>query len=192
MNKSKNNSDKKYSKFSLHVIENITNINQLAPFYDLIVNHVKYVLKYNDANDIVHDMFIKLDAYFKKYPGKVINGGLVLFSVKNLIKNVYSANNTHNKHFNDDIFEFGPSLRAIEDKDDSKDILESKLLNEDKYDKIEDILSELTYEERTILEYSLIMSVCEISRLSGISYQILNHQMQKAKRKLGLKRIKSK
>lgn len=176
----------KYAKYSLHVIENINNINDLAKHYDLMINHTKYVLKYLDANDLVHDLFIKLDIYFKKYPDKVINGGFILFSLKNLINNVYSGQNTHKKHFNTEIHEFNSSFRAIEDKNDSDDSINIKLINEANYDIIEEMLSELTWEERTVLEYSLTMSVSEMSRLSGVPYQNLNWQVQKAKRKLGI------
>lgn len=178
--------DKKITSYSLHMIENINNINQLAIHYDLIVKHAKMFYNTEDTYDLVHDLFIKLDTYFKKYPDKVINGGFISSSLRNMVKNIHKVDGKHIDYNIEVDSEYG----ALEDIDISYEVITEKLNNEFKYEVIEGMLSKLNWIERTVLEYSLVMSLSEISRLSEIPYQNLVYQLNSAKTKLGIKKIK--
>ena len=79
--------NKKITAISLHHINDINNINDLSKYYDLIVAHSKYLTDEEVYQDIVNNIFIKLDTYFKKYPNKLINGGFVSNTIRNEYRN---------------------------------------------------------------------------------------------------------
>lgn len=169
---------------SLHYIENINSIQQLAPYYTVISNHAKVITGLDDYEDLVHDLFIKLDNYFKKYPDKVINGGFISNSIRNMLRNIHKAN-TRSKIDQNVEVETTTLFTNVEDC-----IIEDKIADEMKYDEIETMMDDLTWVEKTVLEYSLIMSLSEISRLSDIPYQNLVYALNCAKKKLGIKKLK--
>lgn len=177
------------TNFSLHTIENVNSIKQLAPFYDLISKHARMLYKGNDDyEDLVQELFLKLDKYFTKYPEKIINGGFISNSLRNMIRNKHKAKTRcyidYNVEVNDSIID-EDSLTVL---DVDNEVIHEKLSDEQKYDIIEQKLSELTWVERTVLEYSLIMSLKEMSRLSEIPYQNLVYALTRAKDKLGIKK----
>lgn len=178
----------KATSYSLHTIENITNINQLAEHYDLIVSHARLFLNTEDTYDLVHDLFIKLDTYFKKYPDKVINGGFISNSLRNMVRNIQKVDG---KYIDYNV-EVDEDFRALEDIDFSNETINMKIEKEFQYEEIELMLQKLTWVERTVLEYSLVMPLTEVSRLSGIAYQNLVYQLNNAKEKLGIKKPKVK
>ena len=176
---------------SLHTIDNINNIEQLAPFYSLIRSHAKMLYKCNtDYEDLVQELFLKLDKYFTKYPDKIINGGFISNSLRNMIRNKYKVESRRKIDYNvevDDSIIDEDSLTVL---DIDNEIIHEKLSDEQKYEIIEQKLSELTWVERTVLEYSLVMPLSEISRLSEIPYQNLVYALNCAKKKLGIKKLK--
>lgn len=174
----------KTTEYSLHNIENINSIGQLGEYYDLIVKHAKMLYNKDDTLDLVHNLFIKLDNYFKKYPEKVINGGFISNSLRNMIRNMYKV---EGKYIDSNI-----EIEDTLDVDESYDAINKKLENEFKYELIDRKLDEINWIERLVLEYSLVMPLSEMSRLSEIPYQNLIYQLNNAKKKLGIKKIKSK
>lgn len=178
----------KKTSVSLHQIENINNINQLSPHYELIINHAR-MLNNEVYEDIVQDLFLKLDRFFKRYPDKIVNGGFISTSLRNMLRDYHKTNKRRYIDYNVEITDNIISEEHLCYVDLDSDEIAIKLSNEEKYDKIEEMLSELTWIERTVLEYSLIMPVTEMSPLSGIPYQNLIHQLNKAKKKLGVKKI---
>ena len=178
---------------SLHKIENITSIEQLAVHYDLIVRHAKMLYgKDQPYEDLVQDWFVKLSNYFKKFPHKVINGGFVSNSLRNYIKDRHKAKKRllnkmdYNVEIDDSIIdEDSLTMMDVDNVD-----IHNKIEDEKKYEILEQKMSELTWVERTVLEYSLIMTLTEMSKMSEIPYQNLVYQLNNAKKKLGIKKIK--
>lgn len=164
---------------SLHNIEGVRSIEDLAPHYDLIKSHL-YVLTNKrgaDMDDLMQDFYIKMYNYFNKYPNKVINGGFVSNTLRNMLRNYYnsvSKNKTEYEH-------------NLVDREDSDLEIADKLKDEELYQEMYEKIEELDWVERTILEYSLIMSIAELSRLSEIPYQNIIYTLNKAKSKLGIK-----
>lgn len=171
---------KRKTSVSLHHIEGVKSIEDLAPHYDLIKRHLSVLttIKGEDLQDLLQDFYIKLDAYFKKYPDKVINGGFVSSSLRNMLKSYYVEvqNNVNEYEVN------------IVDREDSAIDIDDKIEMEELYEKMYEKVDELDWTEKTVLEYSLIMSSAELSRLSGIPYQNIIYTLNKAKRKLGIKK----
>lgn len=164
---------------SLHNIEGVRSIEDLAPHYDLIKSHLLVLTnkRGDDIDDLMQDFYIKMYNYFKKYPNKVINGGFVSNTLRNMLRNYYtsvSKNKTEYEH-------------NLVDRDDNDLEIADKLKDEELYQEMYEKIEELDWVERTILEYSLIMSIAELSRLSEIPYQNIIYTLNKAKSKLGIK-----
>lgn len=169
----------KKTNVSLHNIEGVRSIEDLAPHYDLIKSHLLVLTnkRGEDIEDLMQDFYIKMYNYFEKYPSKVINGGFVSNTLRNMLRNYYSAvskNKTEYEH-------------SLVDKDDNDLEIEDKLKDEELYQEMYEKIEELEWVERTVLEYSLIMSIAELSRLSEIPYQNIIYTLNKAKTKLGIK-----
>ena len=93
----------KKTNVSLHNIEGVRSIEDLAPHYDLIKSHLLVLTnkRGEDIEDLMQDFYIKMYNYFEKYPSKVINGGFVSNTLRNMLRNYYSAvskNKTEYEH----------------------------------------------------------------------------------------------
>lgn len=166
---------------SLHNIKDVRSVEDLAVHYNLIKRHLFVLARRSgeDIEDLLQDFFINMHKYFEKYPDKVINGGFVSNSLRNMLRNYYVSVKR-----NPAVYEM--DLVATEDNSEE---LELKTEEELKYDEMYSMVEELDWAEKTVLEYSLIMSVAELSRLSEIPYQNLVYALNCAKKKLGIKKM---
>ena len=172
---------------SLHNIEGINSIDELSKHYEVIRKHAKMLFKGDERfEDLTQDLFIKLDAYFKKYPEKIINGGFVSNTLRNMIRNIYKSDKTSKIDRNIVLTDFNNEDMIMYDPFETEDNISRKEDDERKYEIIEQRLSELTWEERTLIEYSLVMNLTEISKKTEIPYQNIIYTINKAKKKLGI------
>jgi len=172
---------KKALMINLSTITNITNIEQLSQHYELIRKYAHQMnpLIKEQMDDVVQDAFIKLSDIFLKYPGKEIDGGYVALTLSSILKNQQKAY-TNKMDFGNDNYE-----ATIPDTPDNyEEILQHKLEEEYKYIQYEDKKKLLSWYERKILDYSLMMSLSELSRHTGISYKSLSWSLKKIKEKL--------
>lgn len=171
----------KKTSVSLHHIEGVNSIEDLAPYYDLIKSHLSVLTnkKGDDIDDLLQDFYVRMDRYFKKYPDKVINGGFVSNSLRNMLRNYYLSVSKNRMVYEQTL---------VDKTDDSRDI-DKKVLDELLYERMYEQIEKLDWAERTVLEYSLIMTVADMSRLSDIPYQNIIYTLNKAKRKLGIKKL---
>lgn len=166
---------------NLSQINNITSIEELSEHYDLIR---KYAHQLNprmkeQLDDVLQDTFLKLSDIFLKYPGKVIDGGYVAMTLSSVYKNYLKSYN-NKLNFGNETYE-----AIIQDLPDNyEEVLQEKLAIEDRYDLYEKKKSQLSWYNAKVLEYSLVMSVSELSRQSKISYKSLSWTLNKIKEKL--------
>lgn len=166
---------------NLASINNITSITQLAEHYELIR---KYAHQMNpklkeQMEDVVQDMFVKIADIFLKYPGKEIDGGYVALTLSSILKNQHKAY-TNKLDFGNDTYE-----AIIQDQPDNyEEVLQYKLDVEERYRLFEIKKNNLSWYDRKVLEYSLVMSVSELSRQTHISYKSLSWTLNKIKDKL--------
>lgn len=161
---------------NLNHIDNITNINQITEYYNIILEHVRVLGGYNkeDAEDLTQELFINLINYLNKYPDKIINGGFISVTARNMIRN---KGNKDKQMVYVDI--------DYEDKVDNVDtIIEDKLKLEELYTIYEDRVKNLHWYEQEVLKFMLIMPLTTLSKKSGISYQSLRTTKNKIMEKL--------
>lgn len=158
----------------MNEIQNISSIEELMP-YDALIRSNAYGICYGNsiADDLVNDLYIKLIDYFKM--GKVINGGLIFVSLCNAYRNYVKR---QNKLISE---EFIPNRI-----DDFEDIVELKLLNENRYDEIEDRMKLLNWYERKVIDFSLEYPLTLLALNTGISYKSLYYTLNKIKIKIGI------
>jgi len=164
-------------------IKNITNIIALSKYDSTIREHATILTKGDRelADDMVQELYIQLHKYFSKYPNKIIDGGLVSVSLRNLIRNYqkYELN-----RYDRGGVDYEVSFPEI--PDDIEDIVREKMEIEKCYEIIEERINSLSWYERKILEYSYKMSLLELSKQSKISYQSLITTRDKINNKLGI------
>lgn len=149
-------------------IKNINNIGDLAIYDTVIRNHANILIKDKSiVDDIVNDVYIALDKYFKKYPEKIINGGFVSVMIRNLYKNYLKK--ITNK------FDFGNGY----DESPLPDIpLDTRELNEKEekellYDKLQSRIDKLSRKQQELLKDSLTSSILKLSRDTNKNYHKL-------------------
>jgi len=166
---------------NLSTISNITSIEGLSEHYILIR---KYAHQMNpklkeQMDDVVQDAFIKLADIFLKYPGKEIDGGYVALTLSSILKNQQKAY-INKMDFGNDIYD-----ATIPDTPDNyEEVLQHKLEEEERYLEYENKKKLISWYDRKVLEYSLVMSLSELSRHTGISYKSLSWTLKKIKEKL--------
>lgn len=171
-----------FTKESLHDIENLTSIKDVAVYNQRLLDHCRMLAQSKEdyINDLIQDLYINLDKYFTKYPDKVINGGFLSLSIRNLLRNYWISLKRRTPDFDWEVNEF--------EYDEGIDTLKEKIKDEELYDQLEEKLSALHWYERKIIEFSLEMPITELSRQSGINYQNLIYSLGKTKKKLGIKK----
>lgn len=163
---------------TLYDIIDIKNITELSRYDTIIRKKAKLMCNNNIIyDDIVNDMYILIDAKLKE--GKIINGGYVFLTMKNLLTNYYKKQNK---------LDFGLDYEATipEIFDDSEDNIESKEYKETLYEELNNRISQLTWYEQKLMQYSKEMSLLELHRQSGISYRSLIYSKNKINAKIGL------
>lgn len=159
----------KKTTISLHIIDEINDIHQLAQYYDLIVAHSKALTNEDIHQDIVNNIFIKLDKYFKKHPDKTINGGFISNTIRNEYRNHLKASYTTKYVELDNQTE----TNYCESEDDVTDNFIDKINDEIMYDKMYKVMAELSDSERYVIEKRQDTSLRQISIELGISYNII-------------------
>jgi hypothetical protein len=169
-------------------IKNITSIEQLSKYDKIIREHALILIKdKNIASELVQEMYLNIDKYLKKYPNKIIDGGLVSVSLRNLHRNHLQFEvNRYDRGGADYEVSF-PDL-----PDEYETIYEDKMKMEQLYEEMDKKLNNLTWYSKKVLEYSQTMCISELSRKSGISYISLIYDLNKTKEKLGIKNEKRK
>ena len=138
---------------SLHVIKDISTIEELSKYDKLITRHGLALTsgnKYN-AEEIKQTMYLLMHKYFQKHKGVTINGGLVSICMRNNLKDIFKKSNR--------LIPVGPSseLRL------EKQYVEPEVEREDVFN----ILQMLdNVERKTLLEYTY-NSVSELFRKEG-------------------------
>lgn len=159
----------KKTTISLHMIDNINNIEDLSKHYDLIVKHSKFLTDDNNYEDIVNNIFIKLDKYFKKHPTKVINGGFISNTIRNEYRNLLKSST--NTKFTE--LDFQTETNYCESEDDVTSNFIQKVEDEERYNKIYKAMADLGDTEKFIINERKEKSLRKISIETGISYNII-------------------
>lgn len=179
------------NKTSLHIIKDITSIEQLSKYNDLIFRHAKVLeIEGVDHQDVVQDMYIRLDKYLKKYPNNVVDGGFISMMIRNAMRNgINQINILKEKQQNVlDTFSLDESsLYTSPDKEE--EYLDYMYEQELKYDLIKENLMNLTKYEHMLLTLSLTMPMTELSRETDIDYQTLMYSLNKIKKKMGFQKV---
>ena len=172
--------EENFTRESLHTIENITSLQDLAPYHQKLVNHTKMLARSNQdfTEDIVQELYIKLDRYFKKYPDKVINGGFISLSLRNSLRNYWILLKRRSPDYD--------WANNDQEWEDNSEVIKEKLYDEELYEKLEEKINELEWYEKKLLQYSLEMPITELARRSGINYQNLVYSFSKVREKLGI------
>lgn len=170
-------------KITLKDINNITNIEELSK-YDNIIRSKAKIMCDNKLfyDDIVNDMYILVNE--KLLDGKIINGGYVFLTMRNLITNYHKRNNKWDKNL--DVEDF----YIADDPDDFRELLENLINDELLYNELNERISKLTWYEQKLMQHSYEMSLLELHRKSGISYRSLIYTKNKINKKIGLKNRK--
>lgn len=169
----------------MRTIKNITSIEQLAKYDSIIREHALILIKdQHIADELTQELYINIHKYLTKYPNKVLDGGLISVSLRNLHRNYLKYE--HNRYDRGgETYEVSfPDL-----PDDYEDIFREKMEIENKFKIIESGLKTLNWYETKVWEYSQIMSLSELSRQSKISYTNLIRTMNKIKEKLEIIKI---
>lgn len=166
---------------NLTEIKEINSIEELAKHYDLIRAYAHQInpQQKEQMEDIVQDTFIKLQVLFEKYPEKVIDGGYVAMTLRSVRLNDKKA------YINK--MDFGNFLNEsiIPDTEDESEItIQTKMDEEILWEKFDELVEDLSWYDRKVLQHSLTMSISELSRNSGIGYDSLRHTMNKNKAKI--------
>ena len=167
---------------NLSIIKNVRSLEDLAPDYELIRKYA-HQINPNQAeqlDDIVQDTFIKLHTMFEKYPNKVIDGAYVASALKSVyLDDKKSVSNRIDLGSKD-------KEAVIPDTEDTyQEVLETKLDEERRiWNKFDEVINSLSWYDRKVYEYSLVMSVLELSRRSDITYNSLIWTINKVKHKL--------
>lgn len=167
-------------------IKNITSITELSKYDKTIREHAKILIKDpNTADELVQEMYLNLHKYFQKYPNKIIDGGLVSVTLRNLHRNylAYEVNRYDRGGWDYEVT--FPDL-----PDETEGIIHEKLKMEELYDEVDRKVAGLSWYEKKVLEYSQIMSLSELSRQSNISYISLIYSKNKINDKLGITKNK--
>jgi len=166
----------------MNTIKNISSIHELAKYDSIIRNHARILIKDAElADDLVQNVYLQLHKYFTKYPMKRIDGGLVSVALRNALRN--------HQQYDTNRYDRGGADYEVsfpEIIDDIEDIYFEKIEDEKLYDIMEDRINGLEWYHKKILEYSQTMSLRQLSRESGISYQSLITSMVKIKKQLGI------
>jgi hypothetical protein len=113
----------KYTNMSQ--IKGITNLQQLVMFDSIIRKTCKRVINPIDYDDIVNEMYIKINLYFER--NIIISGGYVFLTMKTINLNLIKANNRN------DYIEITENIERVIDD-----------YNEYYYEEIDDKLDEIT------------------------------------------------
>lgn len=170
----------KKTTISLHMIDNINNIEDLSKHYDLIVKHSKFLTDDNNYEDIVNNIFIKLDKYFKKHPTKVINGGFISNTIRNEYRNLLKSST--NTKFTE--LDFQTETNYCEGEDDVTANFIQKAEEERMYERMYKTLAEYGDTEKYIILQRQEKSLRQISIETGISYNIIWNFFDKFRNKV--------
>lgn len=156
---------------NLSHITNINSIKQLSE-YDSCLRLYFNSFKANKGmvDEILHNTYIKLDKFFKRYPDRVIDGGYVAMSFMNELKD-------NRKTFNNSMSTLDEEQLKTSQEDNHP--IKQKQKIEKMYQHIEEKYSNLHWYDRLVLKYSLEMSCSELSRKSGISRSSLDNTLKK-------------
>ena len=173
----------KVNNFS--IITNITSLEELSQYDQLFRSYTNsFVTDKSLVDDIVQEMYLKIYKLFITYPDKVINGGYVIITLKNIYLNQIKLINKTDKG--------SLTNQAIipDVIDDTDDIIEHKENQEELYNIIEERVNNLHWYEKEILYQEENMSLYQLSKRSGISYRSLIYSRNKINIKLGIKKKK--
>lgn len=168
-------------KYTLSSIKNITSIVQLSKFDVIIRKYCKHITKCNTSDDIVNDMYIKLDSMFKKRPDLVIDGGYVSIMLRNLFNDMYKRNK---------VYDYGNvnnnPVENISIIDDYEETRQQKINDDKNYDALYDYIQTLPYIEQRLIELKTIegITLTKISKKTGINYNSLTYNYKKVLDKL--------
>lgn len=167
-------------EYTLSAIKKTRSLEDLCKYDSIIRDKARTMIKCPDiAEDIVNDMYLKIHEAFLR--GKIVDGGYVFMTLKNMITNHHKKNNR---------LDFGSTeAEAIipESEDDSSIVIKEKIDQEALYDEIDRRVENLHWYEKSVLNFESSMSLLELSRQTGISYRSLNHTRDKIRTKLGIK-----
>lgn len=171
---------KKNKETDLSMIKGITSLQQLVIYDSNIRRFANCKIKEPHlVDDFVNDMYIKINNSFLR--GKIINGGYIVLIIENLYKNHIKFEKRYQQ-------EVG---YQHDSEDKSKIIIDEKLLVDDRFDELYDLLdNRLKWFEKKILELSYQMPLTELSKRSNIPYSSLVYTAKKIKNKLGIKKDK--
>lgn len=174
---------KKQIKFTS--LNNISSLDELAKYDQLFRDYTNgFVTDKSIADDVVQDMYLKLSKAFEN--GKVVNGGYIVITLKNLYLNHLKIVDRYNK--GDETSEYVPQEKV----DDFDKVLEDKLEEEKQYQLIEEKIDKLSWFEKSIIQFEMKMSLYQLSKKSGISYRSLIYSKNKINNKLGITNNKNK
>lgn len=164
---------------TMYDIKDISSLEELVKFDSIIREKARLMCNNNEIyDDITNDMYLLIDTKMKE--GKIINGGYIFLTLKNLFTN-------YNKRQSK--MDFGNELTQayIKDVDDDfEDTKETKEYQETLYDEISRRIETLTWYEQKLLQMSKEMSLLELHRQSGISYRSLCYTKEKINNKMGI------
>lgn len=150
------------TKFNMNQIANINSIDKLA-IYDKHLREHSLILARGDrdlAHDSLQNVYIQLDKYFKKYPDKIINGGLVSVSIRNAIKNIYKRSSKFD-------FNAGEVIETyLESVDNSYESIKEFIFREGLYEVVIETLNRLDNE--THIEFFMY---CVHNNIKEASYE---------------------
>lgn len=167
---------------NLSTIKNVRSLADLATHYKLIREYA-HQINPNQAeqlDDIVQDTLLKLHTMLEKYPNKVIDGAYIASALKSVyLDDKKSLSNRI------DLGSKDKEATIPDTQDTYQEVLETKLYEERIiWNKFDEVIDSLSWYDRKVYEYSLVMSVLELSRRSDITYDSLIWTINKVKQKL--------
>ena len=115
-------------------------------------------------NDLVNDMYIKLDAYLKKYPKKIISNSLIYLMIRGIFLNIVTRNREY-------------PYESIPETIEDEEVLCERIT-------IDEVLGEMRFFDREILLKTHETSLREVAKQVGCHHQTVNNLKQKALNKL--------
>lgn len=162
----------------LNKIRNIKSIEELSKHYDLIRKYAHSLNRENTSkmDDIIQEVFIKINEIFITQPGKIINGSYVSLTFRSILSNEHKKKKikTYTEPFD---------LEQYLDNEDDYDYEYTDEQNKI-YDELDSIVDTFSWYEKKVYEYSLQMSISELSRQSDISHRSLRFTLSKIKEKI--------
>lgn len=162
----------------LDIVNGSKSIEEIVKHHNIILSHTKkFITKHHsETEDLIQDVYINIIEWIKKNPTKTITSGFLHICISRTWINKQKKKNIKMN------YDFDTNL-VVELEDEDYD-LNNKIDDEYLYDLLEQRISKLHWYEQKLLQYSLKMSIKEISKRSNISYTSLRETFKEIKIKL--------